>query len=178
MRIQIRNLQHPLCNDHKVQDKNIGEIVSTLDEKDWILLEAVQADARLPFAQLARDASLSPPAAAERLRRLEDAGIIRGFHAQVDPAALGLAMNVLIDVQVRRDDYAKFQKLVSHLTWVLECHHITGRAAFLVKAAVPDVEGLERLIGVLSQFGETTTSLILSTVVKRREFRRKAAFRE
>ena len=84
-------------------------------------------------------------------------------------------MPVLIEVQVKRQDYPKFEKAVQAVPWILECHHITGRAAFLLKAAVPSVEGLESLIGHLSQFGDTSTSLVLSTIVRRREF--KAAVR-
>ena len=62
---------------------------SEIDDRDWILLELLQADARMPFAELGRRTSLSPPAAAERVRRLEDAGLITGYHAAVDPRRLG-----------------------------------------------------------------------------------------
>lgn len=141
-----------------------------MDAKDWILLKALQEDARLPWAELGRRAELSAPAAAERVRRLEDAGIIRGYRAEVDPAALGWALPVMIEVQVKRADYSRFHKAVQGLPQVLECHHVTGRAAFAVRAAVESVEGLEALIGKLSAFGETATSLILSTPVRRRVF--------
>ena len=141
-----------------------------MDAKDWILLKALQRDARAAYAELGRLTGLSAPAAAERVRRLEDAGIIRGYHAEVEPAALGLAMPVLIEVQVKRSDYARFHKTVQGLEPVLECHHVTGRAAFVVRAAVGSVEQLEALIGKLSAFGETATSLILSTPVRRRVF--------
>ena len=131
----------------------------------------------MSFAEIGRRTDLSPPAAAERLRRLEDAGVIVGYHARVNPVRLGLAMPVIVEVQVKRAEYLRFQKAVQKLPWVLECHHITGRAAFLLKAAVPDVASLELLIGHLSQFGDTATSLILSTVVDRREFTQGAAAR-
>jgi hypothetical protein len=79
-------------------------------------------------------------------------------------------MFVFIEMQVRRADYPRFQKAVTQLTWILECHHVAGRASFLLKAAVPDAAGLELLIGHLSQFGETNTSLVLSSNLERREF--------
>ena len=155
----------------------LGWIDGELDETDWIILQLVQANARMSFAEIGRRTDLSPPAAAERLRRLEDAGVIVGYHARVNPNRLGLTMPVVVEVQVKRAEYPRFQKAVQKLPWILECHHITGRAAFLLKAAVPDVASLELLIGHLSQFGDTATSLILSTVVDRREFTQGAAAR-
>jgi Lrp/AsnC family leucine-responsive transcriptional regulator len=137
---------------------------------DWILLDAVQQHARLSFAELGRRAGLSAPAAAERLRRLEDAGVIQGYHARVDPARLGLGLMVMIEMNVARANYARFQSAVEKLSWILECHHISGRASFVLKAAAPDVAGLESLISRLSQFGETSTSVILSTPLARRVF--------
>jgi Lrp/AsnC family leucine-responsive transcriptional regulator len=151
---------------------SLGCFVSPGDKKDWIILEQMQRDARVSFAELGRLTDLSPPAAAERLRRLEDAGIIRGYHARVAPEGFGLRMAVLIEMRVPRLNYERFQRAVAKLPWILECHHVSGSAAFALKAAVPDVTGLELLVGHLSQFGDTSTSLVLSTVVERREFRR------
>ena len=148
----------------------LGAIVGEWDEIDWIIIKLVQTDARVSFAELGRRTGLSAPAAAERLRSLEDAGVVLGYHARVNPDRLGLPMAVFIEMQVKRTDYQRFQKAVQKLTWILECHHIAGRASFILKAAVPDALGLELLIGHLSQFGDTTTSLVLSTVLGRREF--------
>lgn len=152
----------------------LGDFESPGDEKDWILLEEVQRNARVSFAELGRKADLSAPAAAERLRRLEDAGVIRGYHADIAPDRLGLGMTVLIEMRVPRAQYDRFQRAMARLPWILECHHVSGSAAFVLKAAVPDVTGLELLVGHLSQFGETATSLVMSTVVARREFTRLA----
>jgi Lrp/AsnC family leucine-responsive transcriptional regulator len=157
-----------------MQIEAIGTIEGKLDEKDWILLELLQEDARTSFAELGRRAGLSAPAAAERVRRFEDLGLITGYHAEVDPKRLGLAIPVMVEVQVSRADYARFQKAVKNLPCVQECQHVTGRAAYALRAVVPAVEDLEGLIGQLSQFGQTTTSLVLSTVLARRIFRREA----
>lgn len=154
-----------------VKTPDLGSISALLDAKDWILLSLVQKNARLSFAELGRTAGLSAPATAERLRRLEEAGVITGYHASVPAEEMGLELGAFIEVQVRRTDYPRFQKAVEKLQWVLECHHVSGRGSFLVKVAVPNVAGLDLLIGHLSQFGETMTSLILSTVVQRRDFR-------
>jgi len=148
----------------------IGEIEGIFDETDWNTLLLVQKDARISFAELGRRVGLSPPSAAERLRRLEDMNVILGYHARINPSQLGLNMLVFIEIQVKRVDYPRFQKAVTQISWVLECHHIAGRASFLLKAAVPDATGLELLIGHLSQFGDTSTSLVLSSTLERRDF--------
>ena len=150
----------------------LGSFEGPTDERDWVILEEVQRNARVSFADLGRRAELSPPAAAERLRRLEDAGVVRGYHARLAPERLGLGMTVLIEMRVPRAQYERFQRAVARLPWVLECHHVSGAASFVLKCAVPDVPGLELLVGHLSQFGDTSTSLVMSTVLDRREFRR------
>ncbi len=154
---------------------NLGRIESNLDEKDWIIVQLVQADARISFAEIGRRAGLSPPAAAERLRRLEDAGVIQGYHAKVSPECLGLRMLAIIEMRVNRAEYPRFHKAIQKLAWILECYHIAGRSSFYLKVAVPDAAGLELLIGHLSQFGDTVTSLVLSTVMDRREFHREGS---
>lgn len=153
-------------NKHRI----FGAIEGDLDEKDWILLRLLQADARVSFAEMGRHVGLSAPAAAERLRRLEDAGVILGYHARIDPGRLGLELLAILEIRVKRTDYQRFQKEIRKLAWILECHHVAGHASFSLKVAVPDAEGLELLIGHLSQFGDTVTSLVLSTVLDRREF--------
>jgi Lrp/AsnC family leucine-responsive transcriptional regulator len=140
------------------------------DKRDWILVELIQSNARTSFAELGRRAGLSPPAAAERLRRLEDAGVICGYHAKISPSHLGLGMMAIIEMRVSRSEYQRFQKAIQKITWILECHHIAGRTSFFMKVAVPDAAGLELLIGHLSQFGETNTSVVLSTVLEDRQF--------
>jgi Lrp/AsnC family leucine-responsive transcriptional regulator len=158
-----------------VKSGSLGAINAKFDEKDWILIQLIQADARLSFAELGRRSKMSPPAAAERLRRLQDTGVILGYHAQVSAERLGLGLLVFIEIQVKRSDYTRFQKAVQKIAWILECHHTAGRASFILKAAVPDTYGLELLVGHLSEFGDTNTTLVLSTVLNRREFLREGS---
>jgi Lrp/AsnC family leucine-responsive transcriptional regulator len=159
-----------LCYDSIVAHTLSNAIVGQLDAKDWIIIKLVQANARVSFAELGRSTGLSAPAAAERLRSLEDEGVVLGYHALLNPERLGLPMLVFIEIHVKRVDYQRFHKAIQKLTWILECYHVAGRASFVLKAAVPDASGLELLIGHLSQFGDTMTSLVLSTVLGRREF--------
>jgi Lrp/AsnC family leucine-responsive transcriptional regulator len=139
-----------------------------MDEKDWILLEALQKDARLPFAELARRAGMSAPSATERVRRLEDEGIITGYHAEVDPARLGRPLQVFIRLSVLNKDYSRFRRFLGGAGEIVECHHVSGEEAFLLRAAVASVKDLEELIRRLSAYGQTATSLILSTFLDRR----------
>ncbi|MGA2186027.1 MAG: Lrp/AsnC family transcriptional regulator [Bryobacteraceae bacterium] len=139
-----------------------------MDERDWVLLEALQKDARLPFAELARRAGMSAPSATERVRRLEDEGVITGYRAEVDPAKLGRPLQVFIRLSVPNKDYARFRRFLGGVGEITECHHISGEQAFLLRAAVASVKDLEELIRKLSAYGQTATSLILSTFLERR----------
>jgi Lrp/AsnC family transcriptional regulator, leucine-responsive regulatory protein len=139
-----------------------------MDKKDWILLEALQQDARLPFAELARRSGLSAPSAAERVRRLQDEGVITGYHAEVDPVKLGRPMQVFIRLSVLNKDYLRFRRFLGGVNEISECHHVSGEEAMVLRAAVPSVKDLEELLRKLSTFGQTATSLILSTFLNRR----------
>ena len=122
----------------------------------------------MPFAELARRAGLSPPAAAERVRRLQDEGVINGYHAEVDPAKLGRPMQVFIRLSVLNKDYPRFRRFLAGVDGISECHHVSGEEAMVLRAAVASVKDLEELLSKLSAFGQTATSLILSTFLNRR----------
>jgi Lrp/AsnC family leucine-responsive transcriptional regulator len=139
-----------------------------MDKKDWVLLEALQRDARVPFAELARQAGMSAPSATERVRRMEDEGVITGYHAEVDPAKLGRPLQVFIRLSVLNKDYSRFRRFLDGAEEIIECHHVSGEEAFVLRAAVASVRDLEELIRKLSAYGQTATSLILSTFLDRR----------
>jgi DNA-binding Lrp family transcriptional regulator len=103
-----------LKDRRRITDK--FDVINTdLDEKDWIILALVQGNARISFADLGRRAGLSPPAAAERLRRLEDAGIILGYHTRLSTAGMGLGMLAIIEMRISRSEYQRFQKAIRGL---------------------------------------------------------------
>ena len=137
-----------------------------LDARDRLLLNLLQANARLSFAELGRKVGLTPPAAVERVRRLEDRGIITGYRARVNPAALGRQLRVFLSVQVPPKEYPRFLKMIHSLDVAEECHHVTGNESFMVKAAVAGVAELEPLIQKFTAFGPTVTSVVLSTAVE------------
>ena len=158
---------------HKT-DPNIVE----LDAIAWKILEALQRDARQSFAELGRKVGLSTPAVAERVRKMEDAGIITGFRAEVNPAKIGLPIAAFIRISFVGDVFARLARAVVDMPEVLECHRGTGADSFTLKVAVESVQHLERLIDKLTPFGTTSTSIILSTLVKKRDFTRRETTRK
>jgi Lrp/AsnC family transcriptional regulator, leucine-responsive regulatory protein len=136
-----------------------------LDDVGWRILAALQADARLPFSELGRRVGLSAPAVAERVRRLQDAGIIRGFRAELGLARLGLPIEALIRVSAREDDCPALKAAARALPEVLECLHVTGSDAFVLRVAVSSVGHLETIIERVGRHGTPTTSVILSAPV-------------
>jgi Lrp/AsnC family leucine-responsive transcriptional regulator len=144
-----------------------GAVVG-LDETDRGLLIELQADARLSLAELGRRVGLSPPAVAERVRRLTDDGVIRGFRADVDPRALGFALSAIVRVRPAPRQIAKVADVARETAEVVECHRITGEDCFFVKVHVRDVEHLEEVIDRFTVFGQTTTSVMQTSPVPAR----------
>lgn len=139
-----------------------------LDRADWQLLRALQDQARLTFRQLSQLVGRTPPATAERVRRLEEDRIITGYHASIDPAMVGLPVTAFIRISVPGPQCARFGLFLRDVPEVLEGHRVTGGDSYIVKVVVASVAHLERLIDRLSQYGQPTTSLVLSTPVARR----------
>lgn len=139
-----------------------------MDATGWQILQALQEDARVSFTELGRRVGLSAPAVAERVRRLEEAGVISGYHAQVNPEKIGLPLSAIIRISLTYERSVQISALVKELPEVLECHRITGEDCMIVKVVVSSVAHLEELINRLGPYGRTTTSVILSSPVTRR----------
>ena len=139
-----------------------------LDPVDWHILQLLQENGRSSYAEIGRAVGLSAPAVAERVHRMEEAELIEGYHVQLNPAKVGLHVLAFIRVSVPREKYPKFTVLVNQLTSVIECHHVTGVEAFILKVAVASVEELETLVGQVGNYGATMTSVVMSSPVKRR----------
>jgi Lrp/AsnC family leucine-responsive transcriptional regulator len=129
------------------------------------ILDELQRDGRLSLAELGRRVGLSPPAVAERVSRLERDGVITGYHARIDPRALGFALGIVIRVRPAPREIAKVAALARETPEVVECHRITGEDCFFMKANVRDVEHLEEVIDRFVVFGQTTTSIVQSSPV-------------
>ena len=122
----------------------------------------------MPFSELGRRVNLSAPAVAERLRRMEDAGIVRGYRALLSPAALGLRLQAYIRITVRYGQYDAFAAQLHAMPEVLNADRVTGEDCYVLKVAVRDVEHLERVINAINRYGEPVTSIILSSKVEDR----------
>lgn len=146
------------------------DIGNNLDDVAIHLLEELQRDARASYAELGRRVGLSPSATAERLRRLEDSGVIRGYRVDIDPAALGLGVMAHIRMVCDGEKYKLFLQFVKTLDAVRECNHVTGSEALVMKVLVTSLGELEQVVMKLLNYGAPTTSLVLSEVLTRREF--------
>jgi Lrp/AsnC family leucine-responsive transcriptional regulator len=139
-----------------------------LDATNRKLLAELQENARLTQAELARRVGLSSPAVSERLQRLELQGVIRGYRAEIDPAAAGFGLSVIIRVRPAPRQLHKVAELARSSPEIVECLRITGEDCYLIRAHVRDVGHLEGLIDELAPYGQTTTSIVQSSPVPAR----------
>jgi Lrp/AsnC family transcriptional regulator, leucine-responsive regulatory protein len=146
-----------------------------LDGIAWKLIELLQQNARLSFAELGRKVGLSTPAVAERVRRLEEAGVITGYHASLNIAKLGVPIRILVRLTIPGGDLqvSRAVTAIKELPEISKCHRITGAESFILEADVVSIRHLEALIDRLSALGATSTSTVLSSPVERREYRAK-----
>jgi Lrp/AsnC family leucine-responsive transcriptional regulator len=140
-----------------------------LDAPGWRLLEALQQDARLSFHQLGARIGLSPPAVAERVRRMEQAGLIAGYRAVVPLAQVGLPLTAFVRVIGMNPEryHHRMRTALQAMPRVLEAHHVAGDDSFIIKVAAADVAELEHMIAQLTQLGRSVTSIVLSTLIVR-----------
>lgn len=137
-----------------------------MDSTDYRIMQILLEDGRIPMKELAKRVSLSPPAAAERVKRLEEAGIISGYKAVINYDKLGKNINVLINVDMNVQMAEKFMNFVKTEDLITECHHVTGPYCKIVKARLDNMLSLEKLIGKIQAFGNTETFIILSSIEK------------
>ncbi len=145
------------------------EIEKLLDATGCQLLQELQQDARLSYTELGQRVGLSAPAVAERVRRLEDAGIITGYRAEINRAKIGYPITAIVRVTPPAGERCKLvTSSIENTPEVLECARVTGSDSFIMKVMASSVEHLEILLDRLSVHGQLTTSMVLSTPVKQR----------
>jgi Lrp/AsnC family leucine-responsive transcriptional regulator len=138
---------------------------SSLDSFGRKILIALQRNARCSIAELSRQIGLSQTRTAERLRRMQDAGIIQGYTVEIDREALGLPLLAYIRLTCSGSSYHSFLKFVKSADQVQECHHLTGGDAFLIKVTVASIGDLEKFVEKLLPYGDPITSIVLSSPV-------------
>ncbi|TIC82390.1 Lrp/AsnC family transcriptional regulator [Crenobacter intestini] len=136
-----------------------------IDGKAWALLQAIQQDGRLSLTELAARVGLSVPATSERLKRLEEAGVIRGYRALVDPVAVGYGVQALIGMTTPQPGKQKLLAKLAEMPEVIECVHVTGQDSYMLRVVTRDIAHLEALVGAINHFGETRTSIVMSTPI-------------
>jgi Lrp/AsnC family leucine-responsive transcriptional regulator len=142
---------------------SLNEVKVTMDDMDWALLGELQADARLSFSELSRRVHLSPPAVAERVRRLEEAGIVTGYHAHVDLTKAGRHVMAMIRMSCYGPRCVLRDPAVAGWPEVLEIHRITGDACCMLKVATSSMEAFEQVIDRLGPYGQPSSTMVLST---------------
>ena len=155
--------------------KRTHSLEKLLDGIGWAIVELLQEDARLSLSEVGRRVGLSTPAVTERVRKLEEAGIITGYHASVSPQKAGFPLVVSMRLSVTGGEtmVARTTNAIKQIPEILECHRITGTESFLLRAALLSVNHLESLIDRLNHYGMTSTSTILSSPVPFRALRAK-----
>lgn len=139
-----------------------------LDPIGWRILAEFQEDARIQYAELGRRVGLSNPAVIERVRRMEEAGIITGYRVEIDHRKVGIPVCAFIRVRVVGNFIPRVIAVAREMPEVYECHRIAGEDTFLLKVCVPTSEALEKTVDKLTPYVATTTMLVFSSPVTRR----------
>ncbi len=139
-----------------------------LDPTDRRILSELAADGRVSLAELGRRVSLSSPAVAERVQRLERAGVITGYHAEIDPRALGFPLKAIVRIRPGARQLPKIPELAEQIPEVAECLRITGEDCFVLTVHLRSMDELSGLLDRFLVYGETTTSIVNATPIPRR----------
>ncbi|GHD07609.1 AsnC family transcriptional regulator [Streptomyces violarus] len=139
-------------------------MTESLDATDWAILTEVQRDGRIPFTELARRVNLSASATKERVRRLEEAEVITGYRAEVNPERTGYPVMAVVRLKYPGPGtrHQPLRRLLEERPEILECLRTTGDDCYVMKVAATSMAHLEELVDELAEFGSTTTNLVLS----------------
>ncbi|MCX5613317.1 MULTISPECIES: Lrp/AsnC family transcriptional regulator [unclassified Streptomyces] len=139
-------------------------MTESLDVTDWAILTEVQRDGRIPFTELARRVNLSASATKERVRRLEEAGVITGYRAEVNPERTDYPVMAVVRLKYPGPGtrHQPLRRLLEERPEILECLRTTGDDCYVMKVTATSMAHLEEVVDELAEFGSTTTNLVLS----------------
>ena len=140
-------------------------ISQEIDAVNIRVLEELQRDPRLTMSELGRRIGMSSPAVTERVRRLEEAGVIQGYRLELNPTALGLPIAAYVRIRPNPGQLSKIIELAQQIPEVVECHRVTGEDCFVLKIYIPAIDQLDRLLDSFLLYGSTTTTIIQATPV-------------
>jgi Lrp/AsnC family leucine-responsive transcriptional regulator len=151
-----------------IDTERMDAVPVRLDAADWRLLDALQRDGRASYASLARAVAMSPSAVAERVRRLEESGVIASYRAVVDAERVGLTILAFVRLRYPSGNYQPFEKLLDTTPEIVEAHHVTGEDCFVLKVLARSMRHLETVTGRIAALGSVTTSVVYSSPLKGR----------
>ena len=137
-----------------------------MDNIDYEIISHLQSDGRIPIKKLAEKVCLTPPAVAERIKKLETLGIITGYKAVINPKKLGLNINVIINITISREKQKEFIAFAQKSNNIVKCYHVTGEFSMCIEAVFKEMADLESMIGKFQQYGNTQTMIIMSCPVE------------
>ncbi len=140
-----------------------------MDRIDFMILETLQSDGRISMKDLANHVGLTAPAVSERVRKMEESGIITEYSAHVNYEKLGKTISAFIDLNMPPENYGDFLKFAAGENAIVECHHITGGDSLILKVLVDDISHLEKLIDKIKTYAKTNTSIILSSPILKKK---------
>lgn len=140
-----------------------------MDRIDIKILSVVQDLGRISITELSKHVGLSIPATTDRLRKLEDGGIISGYCAQVDPAKLGFGISAVVGMTTFKPSKSKLIATLNDIPEVVECLHVTGNDSYLIRIYAKSMADIENVIAKINNYGETRTSIVLSVPIERRK---------
>ncbi len=136
-----------------------------MDKTDYKILEIMQSNGRISMKDLGISVGLTAPAVSERVKKMEEVGIITGYGATLNYEKLGKNISAFVNLNMPPDKYNAFLKFASKESAIVECHHITGGDSLTVKVLVDNIADLEVIIDKIKQFAKTNTSIILSSPI-------------
>lgn len=158
-----------MAGENKKTARNSDDSVHPLlDEVNVRLLGELHRDPRLSMSELGRRVGMSAPAVTERVQRLEREGVIVGFRMEVDPAALGMPVTAVVRIRPGPGQLPKVAQVAREMPQVTECHRTTGEDCFSLTLHGPSIGQLEDILDRFLMFGQTTTSIVVSTPVPAR----------
>jgi Lrp/AsnC family leucine-responsive transcriptional regulator len=146
-----------------------------IDELNWGILQCLQSNSRDSFASIGRKVGLTAPAVAERIKKMEDIGILEGYKAKISHYKVGYQLKAIITLRAFMGKLKPFLEMVRSLDEVLNCYRVTGNENIIMEVVLKDQFHLEKFIDKLIQYGETRTHIILSEVVSYAPIRKRSA---
>nr|WP_206117086.1 Lrp/AsnC family transcriptional regulator [Rhizobium laguerreae] len=159
------------CRYHliiKGKEIAVANDVQSLDEIDQAILEALAGNARISLKELAQQVGLSSPSAAERLRRLEERGVIKAFTIDLDPAAVGYPLQAIVRVRPLPGQLHIVERIIQEIPEIIECDKVTGEDCFIARLVIRSMADLDGILDRVAERAETNTAMIKASPVKRR----------